>query len=126
MSQEERLRQAANQLRGIGGSRSIGFGKQRVSSLPDAVAQAIYRHLEAHPASSHPHLSAADVEDLVHRTVAGKPLNGNGHVTLESATLPQGTVVTITGNLCPQCGSVGSYVMEEGCRKCHNCGYSEC
>ena len=27
MSQEERLRQVANQLRGIGGSRSIGFGK---------------------------------------------------------------------------------------------------
>src|SRR5205085_4727630 len=50
MSQEERLRQVANQLRGIGGSRSIGFGANRVQSLPDAVAQAIYRHLEEHPA----------------------------------------------------------------------------
>ena len=49
MSQEERLRQVANQLRGIGGSRSIGFGRDRVLSLPDAVAQAIFRHLEEHP-----------------------------------------------------------------------------
>lgn len=51
MSQEERLRQAAAQLRGIGGSRWIGDGAERVRSLPDAVAHAIEQHLTDHPAS---------------------------------------------------------------------------
>ena len=125
MSQEERLRQAANQLRGIGGSRSIGFGKQRVSSLPDAVAQAIYRHLEEHPISSHPALKAPG-EDQEERIAVSKLPTSNGHVVHDNDALSQGVVATLIGNLCPQCGSVGSYVMEEGCRKCHNCGYSEC
>ncbi len=30
-----------------------------------------------------------------------------------------------SGNLCPQCGSA-AFVLEEGCKKCHACGYSEC
>lgn len=29
------------------------------------------------------------------------------------------------GDLCPKCG-VASFVREEGCQKCHSCGYSEC
>jgi ribonucleoside-diphosphate reductase alpha chain len=125
MSQEERLRQAANQLRGIGGSRSIGFGKQRVSSLPDAVAQAIYRHLEEHPTSSH-RVQNAHGDDPQPAQVANETPAKNGHLMYDNSALPQASVATIIGNLCPQCGSVGSYVMEEGCKKCHNCGYSEC
>jgi len=125
MSQEERLRQAANQLRGIGGSRSIGFGKQRVSSLPDAVAQAIFRHLEDHPVASHPVLKGAE-EDPEERGAISELPARNGHVVHDGSGLSLATTATLIGNLCPQCGSVGSYVMEEGCRKCHNCGYSEC
>lgn len=30
----------------------------------------------------------------------------------------------LSGNLCPQCG--GALVHEEGCAKCHECGYSSC
>jgi ribonucleoside-diphosphate reductase alpha chain len=30
-----------------------------------------------------------------------------------------------TSELCPECGEA-SVVNEEGCRKCYNCGYSEC
>jgi ribonucleoside-diphosphate reductase alpha chain len=45
MSQQERLRQVSYQLRGIGGSRAIGSGKDCVRSLPDAIAQAIFCHL---------------------------------------------------------------------------------
>jgi len=163
MSQEERLRQAANQLKGIGGSRSIGFGVNRVLSLPDAVAQAIYRHLEEHPAPPH---KAADVPAAqlalpVAETSVAAPLahpapaphapaiasahvgngNGNGHANGHAngngagTQLPLGAampvavaspVAVLTGNLCPQCGSSGAYVFEEGCKKCHYCGYSEC
>ena len=32
---------------------------------------------------------------------------------------------TVQADLCPECGSA-SFVMEEGCKKCHSCGYSMC
>ncbi len=165
MSQEERLRQAANQLKGIGGSRSIGFGVNRVLSLPDAVAQAIYRHLEEHPAPPHKtaDVPAAQLALPVAETSVAAPLahpvpaphapvpapapahvdngNGNGHTSGHANGNGAGTqlslgaaapvavaspVAVLTGNLCPQCGSSGAYVFEEGCKKCHYCGYSEC
>ncbi len=43
----KRLYEIYRQLRGIGGSRSSGFGPNRVSSLPDGVAQVIGEYLEA-------------------------------------------------------------------------------
>ncbi len=116
MSQEERLRLVANQLRGIGGSRSIGFGKDRVHSLPDAVAQAIMLHLEEHPITPH---SGATGDPRANGDSDGH--RANGHSASPLPAMPR-----LTGNICPQCGSSGAYVYEEGCRKCHNCGYSEC
>jgi ribonucleoside-diphosphate reductase alpha chain len=157
MSQEERLRQVANQLRGIGGSRSIGFGKERVQSLPDAVARAIYHHLEEHPATvSHAEqsVSAAQLALPVSETLPaptrppvgpivpsasslatstaggtfaptiGSPVNGKAQGN--SGSMQAAARPVLTGNLCPQCGSGGAYVYEEGCKKCHYCGYSEC
>jgi ribonucleoside-diphosphate reductase alpha chain len=118
MSQEDRLRQAADQLKGIGGSRSIGFGKARVSSLPDAVAQAIYRHLEEHPVTASAQSALSSVAG------AAEVSNGNHHEISHPVMLVG--VAKLTGNLCPQCGSAGAYVYEEGCKKCHSCGYSEC
>src|SRR5204863_6726623 len=47
LSQTDRAQEIAEQLRGIGGSRSIGFGMQQVRSLPDAVARALEQHLES-------------------------------------------------------------------------------
>jgi ribonucleoside-diphosphate reductase alpha chain len=49
VSPVERLRLVAAQLRGIGGSRSIGVGPDRVLSLPDAVAKALLLHLGQRP-----------------------------------------------------------------------------
>lgn len=79
----QRAREIAKQLRGIGGSRFVGFGSNQVKSLPDAVA----RVLEAH------HGEQPERHSL--------------------------------GNLCPECGSL-TLIYEEGCKKCHDCGYSEC
>ena len=42
-----------DQLRGIGGSGSIGFGKQRVRSLPDAIARVLEIYLEENPSGSY-------------------------------------------------------------------------
>lgn len=41
----ERLQQVVEELDGIGGSRTVGFGAERVRSLPDGVAQALYEDL---------------------------------------------------------------------------------
>src|SRR5437763_1114607 len=46
LSQVDRAQEITNQLRGIGGSRSVGFGVQQVRSLPDAVARALELHIE--------------------------------------------------------------------------------
>lgn len=45
MSPRERVEQIANQLSGIGGRRPMGFGKDRVRSLPDAIAQVLAEHI---------------------------------------------------------------------------------
>ena len=47
LSQTDRIKEIADQLRSIGGSRSVGFGMQQVRSLPDAVARALELHLES-------------------------------------------------------------------------------
>jgi ribonucleoside-diphosphate reductase alpha chain len=107
---EERLQLMATQLRGIGGSRSIGFGAERVLSLPDAVAQALTWHLQQ---------GLSDVP----APFSGTPNRNGDEPTPMQLTLP---VPAPMGNICPQCGSSSAYVMEEGCKKCHSCGYSEC
>ncbi|PIR79793.1 MAG: ribonucleoside-diphosphate reductase, adenosylcobalamin-dependent [Candidatus Levybacteria bacterium CG10_big_fil_rev_8_21_14_0_10_35_13] len=46
LAPRERVRQVVAQLIGIGGARSVGFGENRVRSLPDAVAKVLSRHFE--------------------------------------------------------------------------------
>jgi ribonucleoside-diphosphate reductase alpha chain len=43
---KERAREIIEQLSGIGGARSVGFGKNKVLSLPDAVSKALAEHYE--------------------------------------------------------------------------------
>jgi len=42
----DRVRQVVAQLIGIGGARSVGFGENKVRSLPDAVAKILSKHFE--------------------------------------------------------------------------------
>ncbi|HXS14852.1 MAG TPA: adenosylcobalamin-dependent ribonucleoside-diphosphate reductase, partial [Candidatus Saccharimonadales bacterium] len=44
LSPRERIRQVVAQMTGIGGSRSVGFGINRVRSLPDAIAKVLAQH----------------------------------------------------------------------------------
>ncbi|MBV8087813.1 MAG: hypothetical protein JO247_23640, partial [Chloroflexi bacterium] len=103
MSPQARMKEMAAQLRNIGGSRTVGFGQEQVRSLPDAVAQALDKHLSGTNGNGNGHASSALVEAMV---------------SLEPAK-------SWTGNLCSQCGGY-TLVYEEGCKKCHACGYSEC
>ena len=122
LSQIDRAKEIAEQLRGIGGSRSVGFGIQQVRSMPDAVARALELHLESlKQEAEHAH----DQPDS-----KNGQSNGNGHT---NGTAPEAqdakplalTRLAVTGNLCPECGCT-TMVYEEGCKKCYSCGYSEC
>ncbi len=124
LSQTDRIKEIADQLRSIGGSRSVGFGMQQVRSLPDAVARALEMHLESlekqgtEQQTANPSLNANGKDEA----------NGSDNPTnaLPSTTNPLSlSHLSITGNLCPQCGC-NTMVYEEGCRKCYNCGHSEC
>jgi hypothetical protein len=94
----ERLRWIKEEMAGIGGGRPLGFGANRVRSLPDGVAQVLAEHLSDLPPVS---------EELQAEQLA-LPIN----------TKP-------IGDICPDCGEA-SFLNVEGCRKCHVCGYSEC
>jgi ribonucleoside-diphosphate reductase alpha chain len=99
---KERAREIMDQLQGIGGSRSVGFGINKVRSLPDAVAKAIGMHFGFS--------------------------NHNQEPLLESQTLQIPETVQVEnkiGDICPSCGAP-ALVYEEGCAKCHACGHSEC
>lgn len=45
LTEKERLAEVVEQLRGIGGARQLGFGKQRVLSLPDGLGQVLEDYL---------------------------------------------------------------------------------
>lgn len=98
----QRMAEMVRQLSGIGGGRPLGFGPNRVLSLPDGVAQAMAQYLGDTPEAR------------------------EFRWELEENSEPKQSPLPMTiGDLCPECG-VGSLVNEEGCRKCYSCGYSEC
>jgi ribonucleoside-diphosphate reductase alpha chain len=107
LNADERLKQVIDQLAGIGGGRSLGFGANRVRSLPDAVAQVLREHLN----SSYSGAESAGAEDAEVRAVADQ--------------LPLPITDRPIGDLCPDCGQA-AFIPTEGCRKCYACGYSEC
>jgi len=115
LSQTDRAREIADQLRSIGGSRSVGFGMQQVRSLPDAVARALELHAEE--------METQKPSEQAANTPPPADSNKNGHDdTIASLSLSH---LQTTGNLCSECGC-NTMVYEEGCRKCYNCGHSEC
>jgi ribonucleoside-diphosphate reductase alpha chain len=120
----DRLKEIWRQLSGIGGGRSLGFGPNRVRSLPDGVAQVLAEYLEVTDESN-----PRDESETVGPT---GQLGGNGfHLLNESALGSQQSGVVQpqfpmkVGDLCPECGQA-AVVNEEGCRKCYACGFSEC
>jgi ribonucleoside-diphosphate reductase alpha chain len=108
LSREDKVRELVSQLKGIGGSRSIGFGEARISSLPDAIARALEEQwlIDRRDGNGARVMSE---ERPFHRSDSSK---GDGPPSY------------LTGNLCPDCGML--LTREEGCQKCYACGFSEC
>jgi ribonucleoside-diphosphate reductase alpha chain len=105
LTPRERLNQIAHQLKGIGGARTMGFGKDRVRSLPDAVAQAIEECCTPN--------DGVVSDESMEAAVSDKPVQ-------VQLTLP-----SIRADLCPSCGEA-AFVHEEGCMHCNACGFSQC
>jgi ribonucleoside-diphosphate reductase alpha chain len=103
---KDRLAEVVRQLAGIGGGRPLGFGPNRVLSLPDGVAHVLADYLEG---------GIIDEESGKLRIVGPS----------EFEEPPAGQMKMKIGDLCPHCGEA-AVVNEEGCRKCYACGHSEC
>jgi ribonucleoside-diphosphate reductase alpha chain len=101
----DRLNEVVDQLAGIGGGRSLGFGANRVRSLPDAVAQVLREYLN--------------------QTGEGADAQPEDELQEYAQQLPLPITDRPVGDLCPECGQA-TFVPTEGCRKCYACGYSEC
>ncbi len=106
LSPTDRVKSVIAQLRGIGSGRQQGFGKQRVMSLPDAVAQALEEHIGRQEEDELPNLPDEDEE------------SGAKQYALSFTPGPQ-------ADICPMCGNA-TLLFIEGCKTCHICGYSEC
>ncbi|MCX6053390.1 MAG: adenosylcobalamin-dependent ribonucleoside-diphosphate reductase [Chloroflexi bacterium] len=124
----QRLIDVTRQLGGIGGGRSLGFGPNRVRSLPDGVAQVLEEYLNeravrigkmeasrqegAHPLIENISNGSRSIENFTKTSVSQE-------------SPPSPLSFSKIGDLCPECG-VAAVINEEGCRKCYSCGYSEC
>jgi ribonucleoside-diphosphate reductase alpha chain len=104
-----------DQLRGISCDRAVGIGPNKVLSAPDAVAQAIERYL-------------AEREGIQEELPIRSPVVGTIGATLSHEEKSFSNVRMMDHSFlgsCPDCGT-GQLAYEEGCVKCHVCGYSEC
>lgn len=140
----EVIQQVVNQLSGIGGSSSRGFGAERIHSLADAVSKVLSEY--SGKESTYPIVTEAKLTTGNGLTNGnGHATNGNGHtinvevkeeikindqpqlVNQEVVTMQASSVKLETKrrDICPKCG-VASFVYEEGCKKCYSCGHSEC
>ncbi len=127
LTPRDRVKQIVAQLTGIGGARSVGFGVNRVRSLPDAIAKVLSQHFNfmvngkvedkkiIDEVINHGEVpSAAKMENTVEVSNTQQPL-----------ALVDEAPKTHLYDICPECG-VTSFAYEEGCKKCYSCGYSEC
>ena len=103
-----------DQLEGIRSPRIAYDHGEHVLSIPDGIAKAIKRHIGAH---------ALGVQKPVE---AFEELGGiEPDSELDKETRDDRAIVRAGLNPeCPECGRV--LVFEEGCVRCHSCGYSEC
>ncbi len=103
----------ADELIGIGGSRFVGFGPNRIRSVPDAIGRFL--------------------NDNLTRLDAGAPVHSEVQPQLElglsesapAAVYPPDQPGKMGFNICPVCGMY-TFGYFEGCAKCIACGHSEC
>ena len=111
------------QLRGISSDRAVGLGPNKVLSVPDAIAIALYEWWQEKQGIQ---------QELIRDPLAGGRPPAAEQVTAKAVTASEGTLAFIEAEdsarafigTCPDCGSQLEFA--EGCVKCHVCGFSEC
>ncbi|MDO9028734.1 MAG: adenosylcobalamin-dependent ribonucleoside-diphosphate reductase, partial [Candidatus Roizmanbacteria bacterium] len=102
----DRVNEIITQLQGIGGARTMGFGKDRIRSLPDAVAKVLSMHYGLNGEKKTSEV-VKEVPKLVTST------------TQPSLIQPQVSAYhNGSFDICPSCGEA-TLVHEEGCKKCY-------
>lgn len=103
LSQEEKVDWIIKKFKGIKGQSAAGFGKNRVDSLPDAVAKVLIQ------------LSQEEVEQEV--------------LSVDKAPVIAKKQNAESVDICPQCGQ-STFVKQDGCTTClpdlGGCGHSKC
>src|SRR5690606_14648004 len=100
-----------DQLRGISCDRAVGVGPHKVLSPPAATGQAIEPYL-------------AEQEGVPEALPLAAPVRVEGAAQAQPSSSGSEAQTGFFG-ACPDCGS-SQFAYEEGCVKCHVCGYSEC
>ncbi len=113
----EIAKEIIDQLSGIGGSSHVGFGKDRVMSLADALAKVLAEDMALAQASNQ------EAEQVPLSLTNGSADKNQADDVASTPLLNMG--VNTQADLCPECGEA-TFVREDGCQKCYSCGYSKC
>ncbi len=104
-----------DQLEGIRSPRIAVDHGERIYSIPDAIAKAMKRHIGMQKTGVVPPVETFDeLGGAVETDVELEKESRDVEEMLKKGLNPE----------CPECGK--QLVYEEGCVKCHSCGYSEC
>lgn len=123
VSPRDRIKEIVRQLGGIGGGRSLGFGPNRVRSLPDGVGQVLAEYLRESKFLMQEAIASTPAEAEVDHDHQSDAYRKNGGQDAEKVPVPAS--MPRIGDLCPECGEA-AVINEEGCRKCYACSFSEC
>lgn len=115
----ERVLEVVEQLEGIGGSRPVGFGKDRIRSLPDGIASILLEDVNSSANTLHAYHEVTT--GIVNPVFSREDTDDNFPPLLDQHR----NSAHLFADLCPKCG-VAAFVSEEGCQKCYSCGYSMC
>ncbi len=124
LTPEEKIALIIHQLKGIGGAHSLGFGKSKMLSLPDAVGKTLEEHYLSSDASKSK-LAALNSGAFAHYEESKEQAAEEADKIHSSPS--HEALVNLDGikDLCPECGHA-DLITVAGCSQCLNCGYSRC
>lgn len=114
-----KLELALKQLEGIGSSLSVPTKDGRIMSLGDGLAKALQRYLDAKHAHGLHALLLGTAPQNLERTDL---IPADEVAAMRSTAAPRN--VAQYKIKCPACS--GDLAFQEGCVKCHGCGFSQC
>lgn len=107
LSEEEKIDWIIKKFKGITGQTAVGFGPNRIDSLPDAIAKVLVKMAYG---------------DVVEKEETVSPVQ-------EQAPQKTSKINSGSVDVCPECGSA-TFVKQDGCTTClpdlGGCGYSKC